>query len=204
MKKMPATKHSGDSTKDAIRRAAVELFAEKGFTASSTREICERAGITKPVLYYHFGNKEQLYGELVADAFNEYRRDIQRAAQRGRTAREALAEVVTACFKYACRRPNLYRIGFRMVFAPEKGSPAIDYVEVSQADERVLTEIIRTGIHQEEFKGDAKFIAGALIGMITTDVMGYLLLGEPRLGRARAQNLVKLLIEGCGKNPTDR
>ena len=43
--------------RDRIRKAAIGLFTEKGYAACSTREICERAGVTKPVLYYHFHSK---------------------------------------------------------------------------------------------------------------------------------------------------
>ena len=59
--------------RQAIRDAAIELFSEKGYAATTTREICQRAGITKPVLYYYFGSKEQLFREVVLDACNEAR-----------------------------------------------------------------------------------------------------------------------------------
>lgn len=45
-------------TRRAILRAAAGLFAQRGYDAVSVREIVEAAGITKPALYYHFGNKE--------------------------------------------------------------------------------------------------------------------------------------------------
>lgn len=193
-----------DTAKDAIRNAAAELFAEKGFTATSTREICQRAGMTKPVLYYHFGNKEQLYEELVMDAFNEYQRELRRAARHGRTPRERLTEVLSAMFSFARRNHNQYRIGFRMAFAPEMESPTIDYVEMSQAVERLLTEIVREGIRKGEMKGRAEGIAGAIVGISTACIMGFLLTGKPPLGRPTARDIINLLMEGCGKKSTER
>ena len=150
MKRQPRKHNQHDSAKEGIRNAAAELFADKGFAATSTREICQRAGITKPVLYYYFGNKAQLYEELVLDSFNEYQREIQRASHRGKTPREKLIEILTAMFGFARHRPNLWRIGFRMVFAPEEETPSINYLEMSQADERLLTEIVRRGIRKKE------------------------------------------------------
>ena len=47
--------------REAILKAAMRLFAKKGYAGASTREICETAGITKPVLYYHFRSKQHLY-----------------------------------------------------------------------------------------------------------------------------------------------
>lgn len=52
-------------TADRIRHVARELIAHKGFHAVSLREIAERAGITKPALYYHFASREDLVRSLV-------------------------------------------------------------------------------------------------------------------------------------------
>ena len=49
------------STKDYILYIAGELFMEKGFQATSTREIAERAQIKQPNLYHHFKTKEDIY-----------------------------------------------------------------------------------------------------------------------------------------------
>jgi len=192
------------SAKDAIRAAAVELFARKGYTATSTREICQRAGVTKPVLYYHFGNKEQLYEELVLDAYKDYQRELQRAAHRRGTPREKLVEVLMAIFAFVRRRHNYWRIGFRMIFAPETESPAIDYVEMGQSSEKLLAEVVREGIRQGALRGKPRAIAGAIMGMATSCIMGYLLVKEPPLDRATARNLVDLILNGCAGKPTDR
>lgn len=52
-------------TRRRILDAAVVLFAEKGYASTSVREIVDRAGVTKPVLYYHFGNKEGLLQAII-------------------------------------------------------------------------------------------------------------------------------------------
>lgn len=192
------------STKEAIRDAAAALFAEKGFAATSTREICERAGITKPVLYYYFGNKEQLYEELVLDTYSEYQKELRRAARRGHTPKERLINVLSAMFSYARHRHNYWRVGFRMVLVPERGSPPINYVEMSQSDERLLAEIIREGVRRREIRGQPEFIAGAIVGMAISSILGYLLTGQPPLDRSLARNIISLLIKGCGVNPTHR
>ena len=43
-----------------IARAAARLFAERGYDATSVREIVEAAGVAKPTLYYYFRSKEGL------------------------------------------------------------------------------------------------------------------------------------------------
>jgi AcrR family transcriptional regulator len=44
------------TSKEKIISAAIEVFFEKGFDAASMREIAEKAGLTKPMIYYHFKN----------------------------------------------------------------------------------------------------------------------------------------------------
>jgi AcrR family transcriptional regulator len=50
----------GGDTRTRILAEAVDLFAEKGFSATTTRELAERMGFTKAALYYHFRTKDDL------------------------------------------------------------------------------------------------------------------------------------------------
>jgi AcrR family transcriptional regulator len=52
-----------------ILEAALEVFAEKGFSAARTEEIAERAGITKGTLYLYFPSKDAIFKSLVQDSF---------------------------------------------------------------------------------------------------------------------------------------
>lgn len=58
------------TTRDAILRAARDLFTINGFASTTVREICQQAGVTAPVIYYHFGNKEGLFEAVVEDTLN--------------------------------------------------------------------------------------------------------------------------------------
>jgi TetR/AcrR family transcriptional regulator len=204
MKKRPARRGRHDSAKESIRKAAAELFADKGFAATSTREICQRAGITKPVLYYHFGSKEQLFRELILDACNESRKQLLLAAQRGKTVQEKLIEVIAADFALTRRDPSLSRLFFRIIFATEKGSPGFDYVEMGMEWVHLFEGIVREGIRRGEIRGRAREIAEALLGVHTLYTMGFLLTGEPALGRPLAQRMVRFLLKGCKRNSTAR
>src|SRR5262245_57916504 len=55
------------TTRERIPQVALRLFAEKGYEATSMREIAEHLGITKPALYYHFDSKEAIVRELLRE-----------------------------------------------------------------------------------------------------------------------------------------
>jgi len=56
---------SASLRRDQIAKVALCLFAEKGYAATSMREISEQLGITKAALYYHYASKEEIVRELV-------------------------------------------------------------------------------------------------------------------------------------------
>lgn len=60
------------SRKDAIIEAAAELFAEKGFRATTVRDIAELAGVLSGSLYAHIATKEDLYLEIVRRAAHDF------------------------------------------------------------------------------------------------------------------------------------
>jgi AcrR family transcriptional regulator len=64
---MPGTRRKGSQTRADIQEAALSLFTERGYDATSMREIAEQLGITKAALYYHFDSKEAVIRSLFTD-----------------------------------------------------------------------------------------------------------------------------------------
>ena len=56
------------SAKARLLEAATALFAERGYAGTFVREIVERAGVSKPVLYYYFRNKEGMFCTILDGA----------------------------------------------------------------------------------------------------------------------------------------
>jgi len=184
--------------RETIHAVAMTLFAEKGFAATTTREICEKARVTKPVLYYHFGNKEQLYKGIVFDAFHEYLKELDRAASGDGSCEEKFARVTVAIFRFCMHHPEPTRMVFRMALAPEKESPAIDYVEMAEADERLMSRIAQEGLSAGEIACEPVDLANALIGVIRFYLMSFLVTGQPALTADLASRVVRLMLQGAG------
>jgi AcrR family transcriptional regulator len=62
---MAATRLDNDERRAAIIAAAVPLFARKGFSGTTTREIAEAANVSEALLFKHFPSKKRLYGEIL-------------------------------------------------------------------------------------------------------------------------------------------
>ncbi|MBD3369048.1 TetR family transcriptional regulator [Candidatus Fermentibacteria bacterium] len=58
--------------RERILDAAEKLFEEKGFDGSSIREVAERAGVAKSLLYHHFSSKRDLWREVVHRVFERH------------------------------------------------------------------------------------------------------------------------------------
>lgn len=59
---------SHDPTRAKLVEAAAEVFAEYGFQAATVREICARAGANVAAVNYYFGDKVELYGQVLREA----------------------------------------------------------------------------------------------------------------------------------------
>ena len=191
------------SAKERIRKAAIALFADKGFAATTTREICEGASVTKPVLYYYFKNKELLFHSLLMDASEESMRLLVRAAQQKGTAREKLINVTAASFALTMCNPKLSMMFLRMVFPSGEDEPGIDCVQIGKEKSRLIAGIVADGIRRGEMRGRPTDVARALVGIHLIYSMSYVLTGGPKLDRKLARRLVDMLVDNC-KNHSRR
>lgn len=91
---IPAPPH--EDTRARVLEAALELFAERGFAATSTRELSERLGFTKAALYYYFRTKDDLLAALIQPALEQLTALITQTPVRASAAarREVLAAYI--------------------------------------------------------------------------------------------------------------
>ncbi|MEJ2050834.1 MAG: TetR/AcrR family transcriptional regulator, partial [Calditrichota bacterium] len=69
------------STREKIFIAAAKLFAERGYNGVSMRELSESTGLSKPTIYYYFGNKEGIYTALVETGLHYGQEVFQKIAE---------------------------------------------------------------------------------------------------------------------------
>jgi AcrR family transcriptional regulator len=83
-----------------ILDAAVTVFGERGFQNASMDQVAERVGVTKPVLYTHFGSKDGLLLACIARARAELLEVTSTAAASASTPEEMLRRSTLAFFDY--------------------------------------------------------------------------------------------------------
>ena len=65
------------TSKEKIIKAAIKVFAAKGYDGTSMDGIAQAARLTKPMIYYHFKNKESLYESVLAGIYKTARHKVQ-------------------------------------------------------------------------------------------------------------------------------
>ncbi|MFD5742007.1 TetR/AcrR family transcriptional regulator [Streptomyces massasporeus] len=93
----------GEVTPDAARRllvAAVEAFAERGYHATTTRDIAGRAGMSPAALYIHYKTKEELLHRISRIGHEKALEILQTASRREGSPTERLADAVSSFVRW--------------------------------------------------------------------------------------------------------
>jgi TetR/AcrR family transcriptional regulator len=167
---MTAQLPSAEAT-DIRRRilgAAIPLFANRGYGSTSVRELAEAAGVTKPTLYYHFGNKEGLFVAAVEAVLEVAGGVTREAVAMPGTLRERLQYFIEAHFEHARAFPDAFRLVLTAEY-PAEGQPKVDLMSAHQRHGEILFELfqnlpegtLRPGVSPES-------AVLALMGMVGT------------------------------------
>jgi len=153
----------------AARRAqlievARQVFAEKGFEATSVEEIASRAKVSKPIVYEHFGGKEGLYAVIVDREMEYVIRVISEGLSAG-SPRESAEQTALAFLRWVRDNPD----GFAVLThdAPPVVSRGGFSSLLNEVAERV-SDVFAVEFKRAGYDPDvAPIYAHALIGMVT-------------------------------------
>ncbi|MBI5514690.1 MAG: TetR/AcrR family transcriptional regulator [Deltaproteobacteria bacterium] len=196
-KREDAPRPAGDK-RDRILRAAVKVFARKGFYASRVSEIARAAGVADGTIYLYFKSKDELLTSLFEDRMVRLLERMRAAAaahprgpdrlravlelQLGLLAEERdLAEVITVNLRQSTR--------FLKQFATRRFAEYLDLMATMVAD----------GQRAGEFRADlsprvvARALFGALDGVAMTWALGN---GDPESLRRASAQVAELFLRG--------
>ncbi|RAX18947.1 TetR/AcrR family transcriptional regulator [Actinomyces sp. Z5] len=104
------TRMSASERREQLITVARALFAEKGFEATSIEEIANRAKVSKPVVYEHFGGKEGLYAVIVDRELTAISTTITQALKSSSSASVIVERAALALLTYIEESSDGFRI----------------------------------------------------------------------------------------------
>ena len=155
------TRLSAVERRNQLVQVGRAVFAEKGYEGTSVEEIADRAKISKPIVYEHFGGKEGLYAVIVDREMEFVIAQISEAISTG-TPRDRIEGAALAFMRYVEER----RDGFAVLKrdSPSNSGLANLLAEVAERVGNVLrSEFKKAGYDTRA----APLYAQALIGMVT-------------------------------------
>src|SRR3954464_13002965 len=105
----PRVRMTGRERREQLLDVGRALFAEKGFDATSIEEIAARAGVSKPVVYEHFGGKEGLYAVVVDREMSDLLNRLTDALSVGHP-RQLVEKAALALLTYIERETDGFRV----------------------------------------------------------------------------------------------
>ena len=102
--------------KKLLLDAALDLFYAKGYDAVGVQEIVDRAGVTKPTLYYYFGSKIGLLKNLLERGYSVMEEGVLEASRMKANLPEVLYKVAREFFDYAAAHEKFYLFMLALFF----------------------------------------------------------------------------------------
>jgi AcrR family transcriptional regulator len=183
---------SGKERREQLLDIGRTLFADKGFDGTSVEEIADKAHVSKPVVYEHFGGKEGLYAVVVD---REVGRLLDRitASLQGNHPRELLEQAAGALLDYVEKDTDGFRILVRdSPVASSGGTFASMISDIATQVEHVLAGEFKSRGYDPKLAG---LYSQALVGMVALTGQWWLDARKPKRDEVAA-HLVNLAWNG--------
>jgi AcrR family transcriptional regulator len=193
-------------TRQRILAAALKRFARKGYAGTSVRDIVAAARVSKPVLYYYFRNKADLFRALTSWAGDERLRLMREAVARSDTLAGRLQEVCATLFEFASTHRELMRLAFASALATSgEVPPEAHCLEKGRESLQFIQELMEQGRKEGALnrRFDSRLLAMGFSGLMHLHVLLHLLQTEQPLDRPTAEAVVDLFLSGAAPNTSE-
>lgn len=133
----------------AIMRAAIELFGERGYGATSVRQIAGAAGVTPPLIAYHYGSKEGLFHACMEVVVRGLNAMSWQAIEESTGLSDLVRRLAGVHLNFPKQHPQALRLLLSVFYGPEDARPTVDimgeWVELIVEVERRVRASIEAG-----------------------------------------------------------
>ena len=151
-----------DRTIDRILKAATKEFSEAGFSGARVDEIANNAGLNKATIYYHIGDKQALYGQVVHHLFGNAVAKFKRNITAAQSPEDNLKAFIQTIAGMVDRHPELAAIMLRELASGGKHFPEMVGQDLAQIL-GILTKILDDGVRAGTFIKTVPFIVHMMI-----------------------------------------
>lgn len=180
--------------RDAVLLAAVKIFNERGFHATSLDDVANSLGISKPTIYHYLGNKEQVLLTCVQVGLEQMLDATQQASQSSKSGIERLKDFL---FAYGCHTLNDF--GRCVVFTNAHSlSPEAlkEFKALKRQVNDLLISILEDGIKDGSISDqqDKSLISSTMFGALNWSVHWY---SEEKADKEKTvMGMVNILLDG--------
>ena len=96
--------------KQALMESAIRLFAQQGFEGTSTLQIAREAGVTEPLIYYHFEGKDDLFVKALETAFTMYFSRLDALPKNSSSEFDKIVNLLDLHFQIVDDLPDIVRL----------------------------------------------------------------------------------------------
>jgi AcrR family transcriptional regulator len=186
------------STREVILEAAERLFAERGFAATSVRDIVAEAGISAPSLYHFFGSKEKLLVDLINERHAVYCDDLEADLAVATTPFEVCQRFVKFVLTNMSKRPTTAKFLLGIMFGPRQDIPEDVVGETLARSQEIIQVRLRT-VTDGASEPRIVFARMMLLGMVTPAILLFLTSDvrsfSPKLPSCIAHRVVDMLAD---------
>jgi len=196
---MPRAEGSSDAARARILRAAAHLCAVHGYEGTSIREIAEAAGVTKPLVHYYFGSKENLFATMLRESVEESHCAMREILARPVSAREKLRALLGWHFARAREVPEIVGFAHAIKNLPDALPIDFDYRSACDQFHAMLVELIREGQRNGEFRAVDPNAVVMMAGATVQAYVNAIFAGDVESAPGAVEDVVlDLIVNGVG------
>lgn len=197
-----AQKTGGEQARQQeLLRIAADLFAERGYVATTVRDIADEAGILSGSLYHHFDSKESMIDAILSGFIEETLSGYEAVIAEGKGPTETFKGLIQASLDGMVGNRSailIYQNEARFLAA----EPRFAYLgNAHRKFERIWTEVLKRGVKSGEFREgiDPKLVYRLVRDAVWTAPRWYRPGGSPKLEKIAEQYLA-VLVDGVAKS----
>jgi AcrR family transcriptional regulator len=163
-----------EEVRASILKTARDIAAVDGWAAVTVRKVAEQIGYTAPIIYEHFGSKDEMLNQVLKQGYDMLYESMKKGMADTKTGEERVRALVMGFWGFAHETPELYHLMYGMEGARATSEKARDYAAPMVAF--IAEELIRFDPEHISPENVSRIMVeawGTVHGMIALEMSGY-------------------------------